>query len=252
MEFINEIPIITRVYAAACFLTTLACRLKIVNAFHLYFNLSLIVKEFQFWRLITNFLYFGDFGIDFIFHMFFLVRYSRELEQGSFRGRPADFLYMLILGATIMNTLGPLVTFFGPLPFFGSALTFMMVYVWAQRNPLVRMGFLHVFYFRAPFLPWVLLGVGLLLDHNPAADLIGIAVGHIYFFLEDVYAKPKQNGGLGGPRVLQTPGFIKALFEGPVEIIDAPPEEERAGGFQWGQPQQQQQQQDQQQDGGVQ
>lgn len=38
-------------------------------------------------------------GLDFLFHMFFLSRYCRLLEEGSFRGRTADFLYMLIFGA---------------------------------------------------------------------------------------------------------------------------------------------------------
>ena len=36
----------------------------------------------------------------------------------------------------------------------------------------------------------------------------GIAIGHVYFFLEDVYPKPKHEGGLGGPRILQTPAFL--------------------------------------------
>jgi hypothetical protein len=31
--------------------------------------------------------------------MFFLIKYSKALEEGCFRGRSADFLYMLIFGA---------------------------------------------------------------------------------------------------------------------------------------------------------
>lgn len=30
----------------------------------------------------TNFLFFGTFGIDFLFHLFFLYRYARSLEEG--------------------------------------------------------------------------------------------------------------------------------------------------------------------------
>lgn len=36
----------------------------------------------------------------------------------------------------------------------------------------------------------------------------GIFVGHIYYFLEDVYAKPRSSGGLGGPRVIVTPHLL--------------------------------------------
>ncbi len=41
-------------------------------------------------------------GLDFFFHMFFLVKYSKSLEEGSFRNRAADFLWMLLFGAAIL------------------------------------------------------------------------------------------------------------------------------------------------------
>lgn len=62
-------------------------------------------------------------GIDFLFHMFFLVRYSKALEEGSFRGRPADFLWMLLLGGGLLTAVAPWVN----VQFLGSSLTFMMV-----------------------------------------------------------------------------------------------------------------------------
>ena len=37
-------------------------------------------------------------GLDFVFHMFFLLKYCKSLEEGSFRGRSADFMWMLLLG----------------------------------------------------------------------------------------------------------------------------------------------------------
>ena len=33
-----------------------------------------------------------------MFHMFFLLKYCKSLEEGSFRGRSADFMWMLLLG----------------------------------------------------------------------------------------------------------------------------------------------------------
>jgi hypothetical protein len=51
----------------------------------------------QVWRLFTNFFFFGMPSLDFGFHMYFLVRYCRLLEEGpSFRGRSADFFTMLL------------------------------------------------------------------------------------------------------------------------------------------------------------
>ena len=57
------------------------------------------------------------------------------LEENSFRGRPADFLLMLLFGGGLMCAVAPLTSL--P-PFMGSSLAFMMVYVWARRNEHVR------------------------------------------------------------------------------------------------------------------
>ena len=57
-----QIPPITRAYSTACVLTTIAVQLDIVTPFRLYFNPTLIFKHLQFWRLVTNFMFFGTVG----------------------------------------------------------------------------------------------------------------------------------------------------------------------------------------------
>ncbi|OWK14749.1 DERL2 [Cervus elaphus hippelaphus] len=110
------------------------------------------------------------------------------------------------------------------------AFTIMLVYVWSRRNPYVRMNFFGLLNFQAPFLPWVLMGFSLLLGNSIIVDLLGIAVGHIYFFLEDVF--PNQPGGI---RILKTPSILKAIFDTPDEDPNYNPlPEERPGGFAWG------------------
>lgn len=52
-------------------------------------------------------------------------------------------------------------------------------------------------------LPLVILGFSLLLGNSVQIDLIGITVGHVYYFLEDVF--PNQPGGF---RILKTPRFL--------------------------------------------
>lgn len=72
--------------------------------------------------------------------------------------------------------------------FLGSPLTFMMVYLWGRRNEHVRMSFLGLFPFTAPYLPWVMLSFSILLGNSATTDLIGIVVGHIYYFFEGIVA----------------------------------------------------------------
>jgi len=38
----------------------------------------------------------------------------------------------------------------------------------------------------APWLPWVLLAFSVLLGASPVVDLLGIFVGHVYYYLEDI------------------------------------------------------------------
>ncbi|XP_045475973.1 derlin-2-like [Harmonia axyridis] len=224
-EYMN-MPPVTRAYTTACVITTLAVQLEIASPFQLYFNPILIVKQGQIWRLITTFLFFGVFGFNFFFNMIFTYKYCRMLEEGSFRNRTADFVMMFLFGATCMI----IFAFFVNLLFLGQAFTIMLVYVWARRNPYVRINFFGLLNFQAPYMPWVLLGFSLLLGNAVYVDLTGIAVGHIYFFLEDVF--PNQQGGF---KILKTPMFLKMLVDPHPEDPDYEPlPEERPGGFEWG------------------
>lgn len=71
---------------------------------------------------------------------------------------------------------------------------------------LAKLAFLLsscILLFQAPYLPWVLLGFSVLLGNAIWVDLIGMAVGHMYYFAEDVF--PRQNGGF---RILKTPQIL--------------------------------------------
>uniref|UniRef100_G1M505 Derlin n=1 Tax=Ailuropoda melanoleuca TaxID=9646 RepID=G1M505_AILME len=101
-EFL-QVPAVTRAYTAACVLTTAAVQLELLSPFQLYFNPHLVFRKFQVWRLVTNFLFFGPLGFSFFFNMLFVFRYCRMLEEGSFRGRTADFVFMFLFGGVLMT-----------------------------------------------------------------------------------------------------------------------------------------------------
>ncbi|KAL6990799.1 hypothetical protein U1Q18_008921 [Sarracenia purpurea var. burkii] len=135
-EWYKQMPIITRSYLTAAIVTTIGCSLDIISPYNLYLNPKLVIKHYQFWRLITNFLYFRKMDLDFLFHMFFLARYCKLLEENSFRGRTADFFYMLLFGATVLTgivLIGGMIPYvsesFAKIIFLSNSLTFMMVSV---------------------------------------------------------------------------------------------------------------------------
>lgn len=144
------------------------------------------------------------------------------LEEEFFRNRTADFFYMFLIGGFLMSMLA----YFVNLLFLGHAFTIMLVYIWSRRNPAVRMNFFGLITFQAPYLPWVLLGFSILLGSSTVVDIIGIIVGHFYYFFEDVF--PLEPHGF---RVLNTPRFIKSFFDW-LGVDEPPlPEEERPEQF---------------------
>lgn len=212
LEWLLEVPPVSRMYLILSTIVAAACAFDLLSPLSLYFNVRLIARG-QFWRLITTFLYFGSPGLDFCLHMFFLVRYSKMLEEGrEFHHKTSDFLWLIIFGMLVICLIAP----FLRITFFGSSLTFMMVYVWARRNEEVRLHFLGLFPFRAPYLPWVLLSFSALLGSNVLnsviVDGLGIVAGHLYFYAEDVYPKVAQVRGWTVHRPLRAPIVVKWLF----------------------------------------
>lgn len=87
----------------------------------------------------------------------------------------------------------------------------MMTYVWGRRNEDVKMAFLGFIHFNAPYLPWVLLTFSALLGHSITMDLIGIGVGHTYYFFEYVYPVMAEIRGWTLRRIMEPPAVLHWL-----------------------------------------
>lgn len=152
----------------------------------------------------TTFFYFGEFSLDLLFHIYFLQRYSRLLEESSGRSA-AHFSWLLLYAMVSLIALSPLVS----LPFLGHPLSSTLVYIWSRRNPETQLSFLGLLVFSAPYLPWVLMGFSLFMHGTiPKDEIMGVVIGHIWYFFSDVYP-PMHNGS----RPLDPPGWWRRLFE---------------------------------------
>jgi len=160
----------------------------------------------------------------FLIDMMFLYKYGSSLESGQFAGQTADFLFMIIfscamllipaylLGASIM----------------GVSLIMVLIYYWARKNPNLPMSFMFGIRFQSAYFPWVLILLRVLLGGTPLMEILGVIVGHIYFFLQDIYPATSNRRPL-----LQTPQFLKDWFQQPIreEMRGAGP---RQPGYHWG------------------
>lgn len=170
-------------------------------------------------------------------------RYGAALEDnpypsggGSHRGNIADFVMMLISGGSVLLAIAAYLN----TPFMASSLLFMVIYVWSKRFPATEVT---LYFFRMPgtYLPWALIAWSLATGDDPTMDLLGLAAGHLYYFLVD--ALPNSPGAMAGRKMLWTPNFMYRIFG--VAPTHAPaayvagrgeaPAAPRAGPHGWGQ-----------------
>ncbi|XP_019154784.1 PREDICTED: derlin-1-like [Ipomoea nil] len=181
MEYYNSLPPVAKTYAVICFMTAAAYQLELYDVWNIALFYSDVFRRFQVWRLVTNFFFIGAFSFTFAFRLLIILRYGVQLERGPFDKRTADYVWMFLFGA-----IGLLVMSIFPFlwsPFMGASLVFMIVYIWGREFPNERINVYGLVQFKGFYLPWYMLGIDMILGNPLKPDMLGIAAGHIYYFL---------------------------------------------------------------------
>ena len=221
LEWYLEVPVVTRFYMTSSVLTTAACSLELLSPFSLYFNFHLVFMKLQLWRLLTNFFFFGSLGVDFLFHMFFLVRYGRELEAKRFEGRAGDMLWMMMATGLVLVGLAYVM---GDSPVLSQQMLSVLVYLWSRENSEQVLSIFGLFNVQAFYFPWVLMAMHVLMGGSPIADLVGIGSGHCYYFATDVQGYE-----------LRAPSMLRNVFDTQSPAQQRIANRQNAfGGHQWG------------------
>lgn len=184
-DWFNSIGLCTKILLLSTLFSGTSIYLRLLSPSFYVFSWQLVWNQFEIWRLVTPFIFAGGFGFPYAMHLYMLYLNSSRYETSPFdtgaRGSSADYLWMLIL-CMGMNLL---VGHFFQLMILSDSLLFTIMYVWSRREPNAMTNFWG-FPFKVLYLPWVLLGVRLLFGNPIVACLVGIAVGHAYYFLVDV------------------------------------------------------------------
>lgn len=208
-EWFQSLPILTRYWFGLAITTTLAVNLGTVGIERIVFLWEPLKNNFEVWRLVTPFLYMGDFGLHMLFGFYFLVEYSKRYETGSgfntgAGGGTADYAFCLLFGVVVMLLSYPLLTAY-LMPIFSRNLTYYVLYVWTKLYPTLQVS-IWGFPIPAIYLPFALAGLSLCMG-NPISDIVhGSAVGHLYYFLADVVPLVYHK------EVLHTPQFLIDQF----------------------------------------
>ncbi|CAF0874108.1 unnamed protein product [Brachionus calyciflorus] len=204
-DWYNNIPQVTKYWFTGSVVVPLLCRFGILNPYYLILQASLFFQKFHFWRPLTALFFYPitpQSGFSYLINLYFLYSYSTLLETTTFDGRPADYLFMLIFNWIILTIIG----FIASLPMLMDPMILSVMYVWCQLNRETIVSFWFGTRFKAMYLPWVLVGFNMIIRGGGFNDLIGIAVGHLYFFL--MFRYPETNG----MNLLKTPEVLFKYF----------------------------------------
>lgn len=137
----------------------------------------------QVWRVYTAFLFFGALDPFYPLTMQFVWQHMSQLEKMNYN-KPEDFVVLLLFGAV---TLISLYSFLGiSMKFLGHNLATYLVYIWARVFEGMDVNFMDLVTLKSEMIPWFFCAQTFLLEREvPVADLIGIVVGHLYYYLKE-------------------------------------------------------------------
>ena len=197
----KEQPVVTRTITAGMLIETLLHSFHVIDYSLLLFSRHHIFKRFELWRLFTS-LIFNSLGFPFLINMFTFYQHSSQLEQAEFFGRSADYAWILVtclpflwLGALVMK-----------MPVLTSSFLMVVIYYWSKKFVDQNVSFMFGLRFRGVYLPWAFLAFHVLLGGSTLPDLLGIAVGHVAWFVTCVLPNTHKI------QVVKTPGFMKRLI----------------------------------------
>jgi Der1-like family len=183
-SFVNDIPPVTRTLVLSTFMCTLGSGFGLLPSSMFDLIWPQIIGKFHFWRMFFSFLHLGKLGFPFLINIYFLYNYSKQLENGFFLGRLANYCWFLVIvmGITLV------VSVFMPMHAAGPALLMAIMHVWGRHSPTltVRMyGFISI---PAKYLSLAILALDLILTGGfDITAVVGLVAGHAYYFLDSVY-----------------------------------------------------------------
>jgi Derlin-2/3 len=214
MDWFKSIPLITKLFFIPTFIFGALATYKIISPFSLILNWSAILR-FEIWRLVTPFMFAGGFSWQFLMHLYMIYSYFPRYEANPYNtgagGSVADVLWMVILSMIMLLIAG----YFLGLFLLGDSLLSVIVYLWSRREPDAQIS-IFMFKFKAVYIPWVYLAMTILGGGSIIPSLTGIVVGHIYFYLVEVFP-PIYHYSL-----IHTPQFCKDTIPFLLKYIPTP------------------------------
>lgn len=204
-QFYYDIPIVTRTLITCTIILASLANFHIIEGFHFVFQWELIKSKFHIWRLFTPFVFYGGFSFNLLMFLITLYQRGKAYEINPFNtgagGTSADFLYMIMIGIVVMTPIAIFMQFF----IMSESILYYIMYVWSRREPEQIVN-IFGFKLKALYLPWAFLAIHLLMGKGIILPLVGIFVGHLYYFLVEVLPNTHDID------LIRTPKFVRDII----------------------------------------
>lgn len=219
MDLIQAMPPVSRALMFGMAATVLPCSLGMLSPYDLALVWPWVLKRWQWWRLVSTFLFSGV-GVQVLYNAVFFYEMSRTIETSVFLNDTAEYLWSLLgMSVLILAFNYPLKSVFHFEPL-SSALTSL----YAIHLPNVEISLLGVFRMPGKYVALASLAISLLTGGVPLLIqcFTGVAAGYVWSYLKNP-PRPEQdrrNAKLFGfirryiaPR-LQTPQALRQIIAG--------------------------------------
>lgn len=223
-QWYKNLPILTRIGLTTFFVITVLVQLEILDPMLLFLNWPLVINKLQVWRLLTSVTFFGKFSFQFLFQLYFFSSFSSKLERNEIFNQPGDYLFFLLVQILLLDVVSLILAWPSGFPTLGPSLVFAILYYWSRREPYAQLSFFS-FTIKGYQFPFALVFFQLLIGGNIWADLLGLASGHIYYFVKEVV--PQEYGHT----LIKTPAFLQNFMQKYASGGGAPAAPAGGGGF---------------------
>ncbi|CAM9544608.1 unnamed protein product [Pylaiella littoralis] len=187
-DLFRSLPPVSKVLIVGMVGSLLSVVLNIFSPVDLALSWPLVWKKFHVWRLFTSGIFPGMPSFGALMMMFSVGMFSLRYEKDGFSmgggGGSADYAFMLLFGFVGIET-SLLLLFYQPYLIFTESVMFYICYVWSRKHPTMSVSFWGI-PINALFVPWVMIAMRVCMGSSVFHGLLGIAIGHLFYFLVDV------------------------------------------------------------------
>lgn len=179
-----DLPLVTRRMISLSLLMSVLVQLDFLSELSLYFNWSLAFRHGQLYRMVSSCLYFGRLDLSTGLTLLFLMRYSSNLEEFSFRNNHIHYLWFILQGIFWLVLLAYWKSYY----LLSDSFFAMLLYLWSKLNRNIVVFLFGICPIPASLLCWVIIAIKLYLKANKSAlsDFLGILIAEAYYQLHQV------------------------------------------------------------------